>query len=417
MIPNKKRRYAAGELIFHEGDFGDCAFIVESGRVEIFMEGPVEKVCLNILGIGEIFGEMSVIDGSPRSASAVAVEPCELIIVSREAISERIEGADPIVRLLISMLLNRMRVANQSAMNAKRIMNIDDSEEVDKTGIKSLSKASLSDQRDAVLEKMRLESELKQALADDEFQLHFQPIKNLKHNFITGFEALIRWNSPTRGLVRPDMFMSLAEETSLIVPVGRWVIDKACECLAEMESAVLSSLAPRPLYISINISGRQFSDPQFFNYLTRATKANGVHHENLKLEVTERIFMEGPNAIHAIKKCRSLGFPVMLDDFGTGYSSLSYLAQFFVDSLKIDQSFVRKITTDSRTLAIVKAVLKMAEGLDIPVVAEGIETEEDFDMLRKLNCGYGQGYLFSRPVEFQKAMELLFEDLRVGYAG
>lgn len=406
----QRKRFREGELIFEEGDHGDCAFIIERGRVEIFVTAASERVPLTVLGTGEIFGEMSVIDGSPRSASAVAIEPCELVMVSSEAISERIDTADPIVRLLVSMLLKRMRFTNRSA---KAGSDIDSTSEVKGLAADLIDTESVTQQTQEVLDKMRIESELKQALNSDEFNLHFQPIIDLERRNIAGFEALIRWNSPSRGLVRPDIFMGIAEETSLIVPIGRWVIEKSCHSLAMMDRMMRTRGTGDPLFLSVNISGRQFHDPHFFDHLERAVHANNIDTRQIKLEVTERILMEGPAAIHAIKKCRALGFPIALDDFGTGFSSLSYLAQFQVDNLKVDQAFIRRMLHDERTYVITQAIVAMANGLRIPVIAEGIELEEDFKALYDMKCRYGQGYFFSKPVTFDEALTILLEQEKI----
>ncbi|SMF20928.1 EAL domain-containing protein [Pseudobacteriovorax antillogorgiicola] len=394
---SQRKRFKAGELVFREGQSGDCAYIIESGRIEIFIGDDDNPVTLTHLGEGEIFGEMSVIDGSPRSASARAIEPCELVLVSSEAISERIDSADPIVRLLISMLLTRMRQANQSATGGPKIV------QPEPAGI--LTDEGGEGQTQKVLEKMRIESELKQALVSNEFMLHFQPIMDLQKGRISGFEALIRWNSPTRGLVRPDIFMGIAEETSLIVPIGKWVIEKSAEALKVLNHRYRQSHPEdEDLFMSINISGRQFHDDEFFSHLEGAIAQAGVKTSQIKLEVTERIFMEGPSALQAINRCRDMGFHVALDDFGTGYSSLSYLAQFQVDSLKVDQSFIRSMLQDEKTFVITNAIIAMANGLGIPVIAEGIEIEKEHRVLVGMECRFAQGYLFSRPIPLGDAL-------------
>lgn len=405
MVLSKRKRYRSGEVIFREGSFGQCAYIIESGQVEIRLEGSDGDVCLNTLGIGEIFGEMAVIDGSPRSASAIASEPCDLVIVSREAISERIDSADPIVRLLISMLLKRMRITNKSAQGAQK--SVSKVSEGNPLTLDLITNDDISDQKQQVLEKMRIESDLKQALQNDEFRLHFQPIFDLNLNTVSGFEALIRWNSLSRGTVRPDIFMAIAEETSLIVPIGRWVIENSCAALKRFVAEAKKYGIKETPMIAINISGRQFNDPKFFDHLVSVVDKNKLPHSNVKLEVTERIFMEGPGALRAIMKARNLGFPVALDDFGTGYSSLSYLANFEVDTLKIDQSFVRTMLQDHKTKAIVEAVIQIANGLKVPVVAEGIEDEQVCKVLGEMKCNYGQGYFFSQPLSIEDAIKFM----------
>jgi EAL domain-containing protein (putative c-di-GMP-specific phosphodiesterase class I) len=394
MVVRQKKRFQQGDMICAEGSHGDCAYIVESGRVEIFVGTGPERVTLSILGVGEIFGEMAVIDGSPRSASAVALEPCELMSVSSEAISERIKNADPIVRLLVAMLLKRMRHTNENTKKARH----DEEEET------TVSSSGLAQE---VIDKIRIEAELKLALAANEFALHYQPVMDLQKMQIAGFEALIRWRSSTRGLVQPDIFMGIAEETSLIVPIGRWVLENACSAHTRIIQEMKAQGLNEPLFMSINISSRQFQDPAFFDHLTQVVQNNGLRNDQIKLEVTERIFMEGPAAVYAIERCRSLGFPIALDDFGTGYSSLSYLAKFQVDTLKVDKAFVQLLLDDPRTYTITAAIVGMANQLGIPIIAEGVETVEECAALQAMHCRYGQGFLFSPAMPLPDALKFI----------
>lgn len=402
MVVRQKQRFQQGDMICAEGSHGDCAYIVESGRVEIFVGSGAERVTLSILGVGEIFGEMAVIDGSPRSASAVALEPCELMSVSSEAISERIKNADPIVRLLVAMLLKRMRHTNEST---KKIRTEEEETTVANSGLAQ-----------EVIDKIRIEAELKLALAANEFTLHFQPVMDLQNMQIAGFEALIRWHSSTRGLVQPDIFMGIAEETSLIVPIGRWVLENACAAHTRIISEMKAKGHNEPLFMSINISSRQFQDPGFFDHLMDVVQKNGLKNHQIKLEVTERIFMEGPAAIYAVERCRSLGFPIALDDFGTGYSSLSYLAKFQVDTLKVDKAFVQLLIEDSRTYTITAAIVDMANQLGIPIIAEGVETAEECAALQAMNCRYGQGFLFSPAMPLSQALNFIKSKKNLGAA-
>ena len=396
----QKKRFKAGEYIFSQGDSGDCAYIIETGRVEISLASKSEKVVLTILGIGEILGEMSVIDGSPRSATALALEPCEMVVVSREALFERFEASDPIVRLLISVLLRRMRNTNESKVHFDLFLKDT-----------LLPGEIIEKQKEEVLERLKMESELKEALSKSQFNMHFQPIMNIEGGSIAGFEALIRWFSQSRGMVRPDIFIGIAEETSLIVPIGRWVIEKSCEKLASFRQELASKGVYDEIFMSINVSSRQFQDPDFFNHLTSVVKQYKIEPHLVKLEVTERILMEGSASLHAIKKARDLGFHISLDDFGTGFSSLSYLSQFDVDSIKVDQSFVRRMQTDQKTFIITRAIVSMSNDLGIPVIAEGIETPEDLNLLSTISCKYGQGYHFAKPMPFDDALAYLMKNL------
>lgn len=212
-------RFSAGETIFSEGEAGHCAYIIESGRIKIFLERPEETGLLVELGPGEIFGEMSVIDGSPRSASAAAISDCELTVVSSEQLSERIESADAIVRLLISMLLDRTRNSNLRSVEP----------EANSIGQMPGLQKIVKPKNKEVIGKMRLENKLRRAIENEEMALFYQPIVNMRNREVAGYESLIRWNSPVHGFVGPNVFIGIAEETSLIVPIGEWASGKSLE--------------------------------------------------------------------------------------------------------------------------------------------------------------------------------------------
>jgi EAL domain-containing protein (putative c-di-GMP-specific phosphodiesterase class I) len=267
-------------------------------------------------------------------------------------------------------------------------------------------RVAAQDTHNKVIEKIKFEAELFEALMDQAFLLYFQPIVDAHTFQIVGFEALIRWQSETRGMVRPDLFMGVAEETSLIVPIGKWVFEKACETLKEFQNHIqgIAKGAIPDLFVAVNISGKQFSDINFFRMLETVPAKYGVNEKHVKLEITEKILLEGNIFFYWIEKCRTMGFPVSLDDFGTGYSMLSYLSEFNVDSLKIDQSFVKKIEQDPKTRIIIQAIINIAKGLNIDVVAEGVETEKQALILRELGCDFLQGYYFGKPASYQDTL-------------
>ncbi len=392
------KKFKRGDLIFRTSDEGDCAYIIDSGRVQIFTENFGTEVPVSILGPGEIFGEMAILDHSPRSASAKAIEDVQVSTVSRLQFEQRMDMADPIVRLLVSILLKRMR--NRLGMPQQQILD-------------EKRNADAQETHNKVIEKIKFEAELFEALMDQAFLLYFQPIVHATTFTTVGFEALIRWQSETRGMVRPDLFMGVAEETSLIVPIGKWVIEKACESLKNFQTFITTKTTnPHPdIFVAVNISGKQFSDINFFHMLETIPSKHGVHERHIKLEITEKILLEGNIFFYWIEKCRSMGFPVSLDDFGTGYSMLSYLSDFNVDSLKIDQSFVRKLEQDHKTRIIVQAIINIAKGLNVEVVAEGVETEKQARILRELGCDYLQGYYFGKPVSYQDTLTYLEKNL------
>ncbi|MDW7645994.1 MAG: EAL domain-containing protein [Desulfuromonadales bacterium] len=245
-----------------------------------------------------------------------------------------------------------------------------------------------------ILETLELEGGLRQALERKEFCLHYQPQVDLGSGHIVGCEALVRWQHPQRGMVPPDNFIPLAEETGLIVPLGTWVLRESCRQAREWQEQGLSGLS-----VAVNISGRQFREPDFVATVERVLQESGLEPQFLELEITESVMMENvESAIMTWADLKLLGVSLAIDDFGTGYSSLSYLKQFPIHSLKIDRSFVCDIVTDSNDAAIASSVIALAHTMGLKVVGEGIETEEQLQFLKEKGCNMGQGYLFSRPL-------------------
>lgn len=392
-----------GEKIFKEGQSGDCAYLIESGQVELYVTSREESTPLSLLGPGEIFGEMSMLDGSRRETSAKANTDVVLSVVSKEALSERIDEADPIVRLLINMLAKRTRetLKVSKSITQKKKLKIKESRNSN-TEITDINLGV------DVIQKIRYEKELYEALENNQFRMHFQPIVSIETQNVVGFEALIRWNSPEHGLVRPDLFMGIAEETSLIVPLGHWITETACREFGEIQKSLVDKLGKIPrLFCSINVSGRQMQDPKLFEILQKATWLNKIHPKQIKLEITERVFVDGAFVYDWISKCREKGYSVALDDFGTGYSSLSSLHKINVNNLKVDKSFVDTIEDNHNNYVIVKSIIDMAHGLGKTVIAEGIESKSQLKLLKEMGCKYGQGYLFAKAMEKDQVIEFL----------
>ena len=253
-------------------------------------------------------------------------------------------------------------------------------------------------------ERVRLEQELHRALESKEFRLHYQPQVDTYSGKIVGAEALLRWQHPVRGLIPPVEFIPVLEECGLIESVGEWVLHEACKQACAWHASGLPHLV-----MAVNLSGRQFDRGDLVGYVERLLETSGLDPHCLELEITETILMEtrtdAPAALRALKR---LGVRVAVDDFGTGYSSLSYLKHFAVDRLKIDRSFVREVPRDDDDVAIVRAVLAMAQALRLEVMAEGVETQVQLDFLREHHCGLLQGYLFSPPVD-AKQFVLLYQ--------
>lgn len=254
---------------------------------------------------------------------------------------------------------------------------------------------------------LQIETELRHAVERGEFEVHYQPIVDLSSGTINEFEALIRWRHPQMGLVSPDDFISVAEESGMIVPIGQWILGEACRQLAKWQRKVR-----RPLSVSVNLSAKQLMHPALINQIQSILRSTGLQARHLKLEVTESTVMEhSERSLSVLKRLAAMGVSLSTDDFGTGYSSLSYLQEFPFDRLKIDRSFIHKMNCDDRSGAIVRTILMLAANLGLDAVAEGIETENQLAALRSLGCRLGQGYYFSRPVNAAEARKLLTMDV------
>jgi diguanylate cyclase (GGDEF)-like protein len=253
------------------------------------------------------------------------------------------------------------------------------------------------------LERLELESDLRRALERGEFFLHYQPKVDIRSGLITGVEALLRWQHPLRGLVPPLDFIPLAEETGLIVPIGEWVLATACAQNQAWQGRALPRLS-----IAVNLSARQFADSALLAKLTRIIHASGLDPALLELEITESVVMSyGESAVGVLDKLKSIGVQIAIDDFGTGYSSLAYLKRFPIDILKIDRSFIRDIPGNSGDMKITRAIIAMAHGLRLKVVAEGVETADQLQFLESQSCDAAQGYFLYPPLEERKVAEVL----------
>lgn len=397
--------FETGAMILTEGNPADQAYIIETGMVEIFVGSKDDPIQLNTLGPGDIFGEMGLIDDFPRSASARALSPCRCIVISARQISERIAASSPIVKMLMSMALHRNRTYSAYL---KEHLHASNSHFID--SVSPQNAYFKSPQYQKIVDDIKLESELQNAIQNQELMLYYQPLYTLSQNRLVGYEALLRWQSRSRGMVTPGQFIHLAEETSLIVPIGAWIIEQACTDLNHFQNQLRAQKGTghhHELFVSINISVKQFRDATFLDRLLAVTRKYDIAPHQLKLEVTERIFLDQANAIETINHCRAAGFEVALDDFGTGYSSLNYLERCEIDTLKIDQSFTQKICTSERAKLLVSSIIDISRKLGLPTVAEGIETPEQMSFLQDMGCEIGQGFLFSQPVAFPEALALL----------
>jgi diguanylate cyclase (GGDEF)-like protein/PAS domain S-box-containing protein len=265
--------------------------------------------------------------------------------------------------------------------------------------------------RDRVVARLELENDLQAALKNGELEVYYQPKVELSSRRICGFEALVRWNHPKRGLVMPADFIPVAEDSGLIVPLGRFVLEHSCERIRDWNKQFG---AEYPLKISVNVSARQFEDAGLIEAVREAIEATGIQPQWLDLEITESVFFhDAKQALAAFQALKEIGVGLKMDDFGTGYSCLSYLCQFPFDAVKIDRSFVNAVEQDPANQEMVKTILAMAHELDMNVVAEGIEEEGQASVLDRMGCEYGQGYFFGKPTPVAEA-EALLKKLNTG---
>ncbi|NEQ27030.1 MAG: EAL domain-containing protein, partial [Microcoleus sp. SIO2G3] len=260
----------------------------------------------------------------------------------------------------------------------------------------------------SAVERLQIETDLRRAIERQEFRVHYQPIVSLSTGKIIGFEALVRWQHPQRGLVSPTEFIPTAEETGLITPIGWWTLREACRQLRIWQEQFP---APEPLTINVNLSGKQFVQPALLDEIDKILQETNLVAGSLKPEITESLVMENPDLVRdLLLELKKRNIHLCIDDFGTGYSSLSRLHHFPISTLKIDRSFVSRIGALGENSEIVQAIVTLAQTLSMDVVAEGIEVLEQVSPLIALQCEYGQGYFFSKPVDSEAARAMLMAE-------
>lgn len=389
-----------GEVIFHQGEPGSLAYIIERGRVEVSIEQDGKKRIVAELGDGEIFGEMSIIDEAPRSATVTATIPTDLVVVQRARFQQPIAAANPLMNMLLRVILARFRDAQRQMSGFN--------------GGDAGSDRSLTDVRDMALRRIRAEREMRAALENGEFTMNYQPIVSMEHGHIAGFESLMRWQRADGSFVSPAEFVPLAEETGLIAELGRFALETSLGAQKRFaETCAAQGRDVAPPFMSINVSGYQFSELEEILMLARIIDESGVNPRDIKLEMTETLMVEDPAyAAEALREMKKSGVSLAIDDFGTGFSSLSYLHQFPLDTLKIDREFVNHLSNSDGSERIVRSIAHLAHSLEMTIVAEGIEDAEQMAQLRALGCQFGQGFYMSRPLPEQDAVALLEGDPR-----
>jgi EAL domain-containing protein (putative c-di-GMP-specific phosphodiesterase class I) len=387
---DKILNFSKGDKIFAAGDKANCAYIVDSGTVGLYPDTNKGDL-FAVVKQGDLLGEMGVIDESERSVSAYAETDLELLVIDREQIQHRLKQSDPIIRSLMDVLLKRVR----GLINPEY-----DHEESHTDDEKILAQEGMH--------KMRFENELNRALENDEIINVYQPMVDLASGHISGFEALSRWTHADKGMISPFEFITLAEETDLIISMGLKIFDGACKQLAIFQDIRNKTQAHLPsLFMSINVSSAQLSAKGFLNEIKRITEKHGVPAENIKIEITESLVVDYKKVQTWIDDCHELGYKLSLDDFGTGYSGFQHLLELDFQTIKIDQAFTKTIDTNPKSLIMLEVIADMARRMDMTIVAEGIEDLRSANLLKSLGVDYGQGYYFYKPMLSEHLLDIL----------
>jgi diguanylate cyclase (GGDEF)-like protein/PAS domain S-box-containing protein len=378
-VVNDSLGHAAGDELL----IGVAGRLRASIRNTVRSEGDGQSVVARIGG-----DEFAILLGQVECESDAAAVAAR--VLERLGAPFQIEGRNMFVSASIGIALN------STGRNAEELLrNADTAMYRAKVNGKARSEFFNDGMRERVITRFETETGLRKAIVADQLVIHYQPIVSLDDNHIRGFEALVRWNHPQRGLILPSDFISVAEESDLIILLGRWVLRESCRQMAEWQKSPTSA----PLIVSVNISSRQLSGSHLVEDVELALAESGLNPQSLALELTESAIMgKGEQALATLDRLKALNVRLEIDDFGTGYSSLSSLQRLPFDALKIDRSFINALSAGDRSLDIVKAVVQLAHSLKLEVIAEGVETEEQLRTMCDLGSDYVQGFLFSRPI-------------------
>lgn len=391
-----QKEFKKGDTIIKQGDKGECAYIIDKGKVSIHIEkDDGSHFSVGSRSEGAVIGEMALVDNAPRTATVIAEDDCTLMEITREDYARRLQSADPIIKTITQVISTRYR----DMVTRTQILG----DVTDKTATEIVEQGYIEQNR--VVEVIKTEHEFKNAIEKDELRLFYQPIIDLKSGGIVGFEALMRWIHPEKGMISPAVFIPIAEESGLIVQASKWALREACQALKRIEA---EAGREEELYMSVNFSSNDFAETNFLDMLYNVISETDVAPKQVQLEITESLLMMQPeNAKRTLELVQQAGLKVAIDDFGTGYSSLSYLHYFPINTLKIDQCFVRGMLTQKTNLELVKSIIALGKNLGMAIIAEGIEEPEQAKKLIELGCDMAQGFYFARPIPEKEIHDLV----------
>lgn len=370
-----------GTVLFAEGDVAEAAYVVMRGSIDLVATRNGGPVTLGCRSAGEIVGEGALMTDRIHTETAVIAESSEVLVMTRDQLSRRLETVDPLLRLWLGALFERTHGAAPWADHVAEASTL-----------------------------LASEHDLRRAIEGEELVLRFQPIVHLPTRRLAGFETLLRWQHPTQGLLAPERFIPLAESTGLISAVTTAVfrgVVREFPALAAAARGAMASSDP-PLFLTVNVSGADLRRSDFAATTLSVLTEGGVDPRAIRLEITESVFIaDAETSTRTLQQCRDQGMRIAIDDFGTGYSSLNYLYALPVSTLKMDRSFAKSLLGDVVGRKVIGAILHLGGELNLDVVAEGIEEEDEAVMLTGMGCGYGQGYLFGRPMPLQHSIDLI----------
>ena len=378
-----REAHAANQVVFHTGDHGDAAYVIESGCVEVLAGPPGEAKRVAMLTEGAMFGEVALLDRQARMATVRTLTPTRLVRIDRTHVEELLGRADPVIQYLLRLMLERFRNSSGAPSDAGPTAKaISDKAELHSAAVRTLS----------------LAHDLAQAISADQLLLHYQPILLMQGDAPVGFEALVRWQHPSLGMISPDEFIPLAEKTGLVHRIGEWVLQRAAADWPELRQWCRGDGEHQP-FMSVNLSAPELCAPGIVPRIEAILAQHQMPAAELRIELTETVIVSSLEAVSAaIHALRALGVGIALDDFGTGYAGLGYLQTLPFSCLKIDKTFVQQMHESERSFHIVKSALELSRQLGLSTVAEGIEDAATADTLRQMGTTYAQGYWFARPM-------------------
>lgn len=393
--------FASGQQIFKYGDMGDCAYLIEEGKVEVLVIKGDGEQRIKLIGKGELFGEVSLIDYQPRTATVRAVERTVLVPIPRKMMEGLLERSDPVLRHLLLVILERFRHRNHDSVSPASRVSVP----LEQSRRRSIVKGEAT-------QKLSLAHGMKRALAREEFELYYQPICNIADGRVAGFEELIRWHHPAEGVKHPKDFLWIAEQTGLIHEVGLWTLQRASRDWPTLRKFTDS---PSP-FINVNVSASQLNNEMFVEDVHAIIARHKLNPAELRLELTETMMVEQPGtALKIMDRLIKLGCSLALDDYGAGHSGLKHLQQYPLKTLKIDGTFVEPMLDSAQSLEIVRSTIALAHSLGMTVIAESVETDALRQKLMELGCDFGQGWYFGRPARLQELLiRYAQRDIRAG---